>query len=53
MSEIDPIYRELAATIHGADLEYTPRILSLLANKEQARILRALPDRDREPGAES
>ena len=51
MSEIDPIYRELAATIHGADLEYTPRILSLLANKEQARILRALPDRDREPGA--
>ena len=51
MIEIDPIYKELAAKIQGADSEYIPRILAKLANLEQAKILRALPDRDREASA--
>jgi ferredoxin len=51
MSEIDPIYQELAARIREADPEYIPRILAKLANPEQARILRALPDLDRDPAA--
>jgi ferredoxin/DNA-binding transcriptional ArsR family regulator len=51
MSEIDPIYRELAAGIREADQEYIPRILARLANLEQARILRALPDPDRDAAA--
>jgi ferredoxin len=51
MSEIDPIYRELAVRIREADSEYIPRILAKLANLEQARILRALPDPDRDASA--
>ncbi len=47
MDDIDAIYKGLAAKIQGADSEYIPRILSKLANLEQARILRALPDPDR------
>ena len=51
MSEISPIYKELAAKIRGADSEYVPHILAKLANLEQVRILRALPDPDRESSA--
>ncbi len=51
MNDIDPIYIGLAAKIQGADSEYIPRILSKLADLEQARILRALPDPDREASA--
>jgi len=51
MSEIDPIYAELASRIQGADEKYIPRILSRLANIEQAKILKALPDKDRDPAA--
>jgi len=43
MSEIDPIYLELAARIGCEDTRYIPRILAKLANLEQARILRELP----------
>ncbi len=43
MSEIDPIYQELAARIQCEDSKYIPRILAKLANLEQARILRELP----------
>ncbi|OGO21839.1 MAG: hypothetical protein A2144_14365 [Chloroflexi bacterium RBG_16_50_9] len=50
-SKIDPIYQELAARIREADSEYMPRILAKLANLEQARILRALPDPDRDASA--
>ena len=46
-SEIDPIYKELATRIKEADDEYIPRILAKLAGPEQARILQALPDKDR------
>ena len=42
-SDIDPIYRELAARIQCEDSKYIPRILSKLANLEQARVLRELP----------
>jgi NAD-dependent dihydropyrimidine dehydrogenase PreA subunit len=51
MSKIAPIYKELASKILMADLEYVPRILAKLANLEQARILQALPDPDRESAA--
>jgi len=52
MSEIDPIYKELASKIqpeyHLEDSKYFPRILAKLANLEQARIIRELPDSYRE-----
>jgi len=43
MSEIDPIYKEIAAKIQCEDSKYIPQILAKLANLEQARILRELP----------
>jgi len=43
MSDVDPIYRELAARIGCEDSKYIPRILAKLANLEQAKILRELP----------
>ena len=43
MSEIDPIYRELAARIGCEDSKYIPQILAKLANLEQARILHEMP----------
>jgi ferredoxin len=49
MSEINPIYRELAARI--GETEYLPLILAKLATLEQARIVKALPDPDRDPAA--
>ncbi len=52
-AEIDPIYLELAAKIDGADTEIIPRILAKLASLDQARLLKALPDRDRERSARS
>ena len=51
MKDIDLIYTDLALKIKGADSEYIPRILSKLANLEQARILLALPDPDRDASA--
>jgi ferredoxin/DNA-binding transcriptional ArsR family regulator len=47
MSDVDPIYHELSARIQETDEEYIPRILARLADMEQARILQALPDKDR------
>ncbi len=49
--EVDPIYKELGAKIQGTDSEYMPRILAKLANLEQARMVRALPDTDRSASA--
>lgn len=51
MNKIDPIYQELASRIQGADKELIPRILSKLANLEQAAIMKALPDKARDPSA--
>jgi len=51
MGEIDPIYKELASRIAGSQSEYVPYTLAKLANLEQARILQALPDKDRDPAA--
>jgi ferredoxin len=50
-SRIDQIYKELAARIKEADDEYIPRILAKLADPDQARILQALPDTDRDAEA--
>ena len=43
MSEIDPIYRELAGKLDMEGSELLQRILAKLANLEQARIVRELP----------
>jgi len=43
MSEIDPLYQELAARIQCGESKYIPQILAKLANPEQARILLELP----------
>jgi ferredoxin len=51
-SEIDPIYKELAARLGLGELEQMQRILSKLANLEQAKIVAALPDPYREASAE-
>jgi len=51
MGEIDPIYKELASRIAGSQSEYVPYTLAKLANLEQANILQALPDKDRDPAA--
>ena len=48
MSEIDPIYKELAAILRAEDSKYMPRILEKLANLEQARIIRELPSSSEE-----
>ena len=48
--EIDPIFNEVAGLIesHLKDSKYMPWIMERLMNKDQARILIALPDMDRE-----
>ncbi len=51
MNEINPIYKELAAKMGVEGSESLPRIIEKLANLEQAKILRALPDPDRDPEA--
>lgn len=51
MREVDPIYRELAARIGGEEFVYLPQILEKLTSMEQARIVQALPDTDRDPSA--
>ena len=52
MGEIGSIYMELAARIKGAENpENMARILAKLANREQAEILKALPDPDRDAAA--
>jgi len=51
MGKIDPIYKELADRIAGSQSEYVPYIIAELANMDQARILKALPDKDRDPAA--
>jgi Pyruvate/2-oxoacid:ferredoxin oxidoreductase delta subunit len=51
MSEIDAIYKELAAKITGGRSETLPKILAKMANLEQARLIAALPDTDRSPAA--
>jgi len=52
MSEIDPIYQELAARLKSEKSEYIPRILAKLAGPEQARILLELPASSAEEIAE-
>jgi electron transport complex protein RnfB len=51
-SEINPIYKELAAKVGLGDSEPLQRILSKLANLEQAKIVAALPDPYRKASAE-
>jgi len=43
MSQIDPIYKELAAMMNMGHSETMQRILAKLATPEQARIVRELP----------
>ncbi len=43
MSEIDSVYRELAAKLRMDDSKYILQILQKLANLEQAKIVRELP----------
>jgi len=43
MSEIDPIYQELAVRLLSGESKYVPQIIAKLANLDQARILRELP----------
>ena len=49
--EIDPIYHELAAKIGGGRAGNTPHILARMANLEQAKLVAALPDPDRDATA--
>lgn len=51
MSEVDPIYKELAAKIGAGESKHMPRILERLTNLEQASIVHALPDPDRDASA--
>lgn len=51
MSEIDAIYKELAAKIAGGRADNMAKILARMANLEQARLVAALPDTDRSPTA--
>lgn len=46
---VDPIYFELADKLMPGDKEIMPRIIALLADKDQARIVAALPDPDVAP----
>jgi len=46
---VDPIYMELAGKLGMRNAEHMARILSKLANLEQAKIVAALPDPDRDP----
>jgi len=58
MSEIDPIYKEVAAKIgpgqpgavSGAESKYLAQLIAMAATPQQARIMRELPDPDREKG---
>jgi len=52
MSEIAPIYNELAAKLGFENSRYIPQILARLANLEQAKILRELPASSAEEIAE-
>lgn len=47
MSEINPIYEELAAKIGTGRSDTIPRILARMANLEQVRLVATLPDPDR------
>ena len=44
MTNIEPIYQELAGKITKEDNKALPRVLKMIANLEQAGILRELPD---------
>jgi len=46
--KLDPIYGELAARVGDAESEYLQRAIAKLANLEQARLIMALPDTDRD-----
>jgi hypothetical protein len=43
MSEIDPIYQELAEKVSSPNPKLLAKILQRLANLEQARIIREMP----------
>ena len=51
MSEINPIYEQLAAKIGTGRSDTIPRILARMANLEQAKLVAALPDPDRDANA--
>jgi ferredoxin len=51
VTEIEPIYEELAGKIRGGRPEHVARILARMANLEQARLVAALPDPDRDATA--
>ena len=44
MTQVDPIYSEIAAKMNQADSKATPRLLQKIASMEQARIMRELPN---------
>jgi len=44
MSQIDPIYDELAGRVGRGDSELIPTLLQRIANMQQARIMRELPN---------
>ena len=44
MANIEPVYREIAGKITKEENETLPRVLKKIANLEQARILRELPN---------
>jgi len=46
---IDPIYMELGARLGGRNPENMARIMQKLATPEQAKLVSALPDTDRDP----
>lgn len=48
MNNVPQIYRELAARIGMQDSDYIPRILSILTNSDEARILLKMPVRTSE-----
>jgi len=47
---VDQIYYDLAVKLSPFDKEFMPRIIAMMANHEQARIVAALPDPDLPPG---
>jgi len=51
-SEIDPIYKELAAKLDCENSNYVPRILAKVATPEQAKIIREMPVKSTEELAE-
>jgi len=48
MNEIDPIYKEFARKLGLENSKYLPQILEKLANLEQAKIIRELPNSSEE-----